>query len=216
MTSDAIISLTSWKMRINTCSTTISNLLKVCPGFHIVLVLAEEEFPKKEKELPANLMKFVKDKLVEILWVKKNYKAFKKWVFTSQKYPDKPIITADDDCVYLYNYAKELYGVWLQYKNCIITYIAGLPHETFAIRGCATLYPPGMYKRFLPYITDEVVNLEFDDMVYAHIVEKLQLPFIRLRKDIRFYVRSHTKVMPLSDKYKSNRLFSTYDKIAKL
>jgi hypothetical protein len=52
----AIISLTSWKARINTVSKTLCSLIKQCPGFHIVLVLSEEEFPQKEKELPENLM----------------------------------------------------------------------------------------------------------------------------------------------------------------
>ena len=48
----AIISLTSWKARINTVGLTLFSLYKRCPGFHIVLVLSEEEFPKKEAELP--------------------------------------------------------------------------------------------------------------------------------------------------------------------
>ena len=45
----AIISLTSWKARIGTVAKTIFSLVKQCPGFHIVLVLSEEEFPQKEK-----------------------------------------------------------------------------------------------------------------------------------------------------------------------
>ena len=34
----AIISLTSWRARINTVDKTIYSLIKQCPGFHIVLV----------------------------------------------------------------------------------------------------------------------------------------------------------------------------------
>ena len=48
----AIISLTSWKARINTVGLTIFSLIKRCPGFHIVLVLSTNEFPAKEAELP--------------------------------------------------------------------------------------------------------------------------------------------------------------------
>lgn len=44
----AIISLTSWKKRIGTVSKTLYSLIKQCPGFHIVLVLSEEEFPRME------------------------------------------------------------------------------------------------------------------------------------------------------------------------
>ena len=63
----AIISMTSWKMRILTCSKTIYSLLKQCPGFHIVLVLSEEEFPKMMDELPDNLKLFVDNELIEVL-----------------------------------------------------------------------------------------------------------------------------------------------------
>ena len=63
----AIISMTSWSARINTCSKTIYSLLKQCPGFHIVLVLSEEEFPKMMDELPDNLKLFVDNELIEVL-----------------------------------------------------------------------------------------------------------------------------------------------------
>ena len=74
----AIISLTSWRARINTVDKTIYSLIKQCPGFHIVLVLSEEEFPKREEELPERLMLFVENEQIELLWVYKNYKSFKK------------------------------------------------------------------------------------------------------------------------------------------
>ena len=63
----AIISLTSWKARINTVSKTLYSLLTQCPGFHIVLVLSEEEFPKMMDELPENLKLFVDNELIEVL-----------------------------------------------------------------------------------------------------------------------------------------------------
>ena len=68
----AIISLTSWKARINTVSKTLYSLLRNCPGFHIVLVLSEEEFPKMEKEMPSDLMLLVNGELVELLWIYPN------------------------------------------------------------------------------------------------------------------------------------------------
>ena len=62
----AVISLTSWKARINTVSKTLYSLLTQCKNFHIVLVLSEEEFPKMCEELPENLMLFV-EKLLTLL-----------------------------------------------------------------------------------------------------------------------------------------------------
>ena len=63
----AIISLTSWRARINTVSKTLFSLIQQCPGFHIVLVLSEEEFPKMCEELPENLMLFVENEMIELL-----------------------------------------------------------------------------------------------------------------------------------------------------
>ena len=93
-----IISLTSWKARINTVSKTLFNLLKMCKEFHIVLTLSSDEFKNKEQDLPEDLMLLVNNNLIEILWVQKNYRAFKKILFAMKKYPDVPIISADDDC----------------------------------------------------------------------------------------------------------------------
>ena len=141
----AIISLTSWKARINTVGKTLYSLLKMCPDFHIVLVLSEEEFPKKEKELPEELMLFVDNDLIEILWVYKNYKSFKKVLFTMDKYRNVPIISADDDCIYLRNYAQDFYDEWLKNKDyfisCWVDIKDGIPHTG----GAATLYPPFVF-----------------------------------------------------------------------
>ena len=70
----AIISLTSWKKRINSVSRIIFNLSRQCPGFHIVLVLSEAEFPKKEAELPEDLRLLLDANVFELLWVYKNYR----------------------------------------------------------------------------------------------------------------------------------------------
>ena len=135
----AIISLTSWKARINTVSKTIFSLLKNCPGFHIVLVLSEEEFPKKEDELPNNLKILIDNDCIEILWIYKNFKSLKKVLFTIEKYKDVPVISADDDCIYVCNYAEELYQTWLNNKDKFCTINAPMPYQT---NGTATLYYP--------------------------------------------------------------------------
>ncbi len=109
-----VISLTSWKARINTVYITLDSLIQQCPGFHIVLVLSEEEFPKMCKELPESLMNLVNSEKIEVLWVYKNYKSFKKVLFTMDKYRDVPIISADDDMIYVWNYADDLYNHWKQ------------------------------------------------------------------------------------------------------
>ena len=137
----AIISLTSWRARINTVSKTLYSLIKQCPGFHIVLVLSEEEFPKMMDELLENLKLFVENELIELLWVYKNYKSFKKVLFTMDKYRDVPVISADDDCIYTCNYAQKLYDEWVKHPHCVITNDGNYQHEGIKIsRGSNTLF----------------------------------------------------------------------------
>lgn len=146
----AIISLTSWKARIDTVSKTLFSLIKQCPGFHIVLVLSEEEFPKKEAELPTSLMAFVNNNLIELLWVYKNYKSLKKVIPTMKIYNSVPIISADDDCIYTCNYAEQLYQASLKTPNIPIMYRKS--RFPFCLCGPASLYPPvffdGLVKKF--------------------------------------------------------------------
>lgn len=149
----AIISLTSWKARIGTVVKTLFSLYKQCPGFHIVLVLSEDEFPQKENELPENLMLFVNNDIVELLWVQQNLRSMKKVIFTMHKYPDVPIISADDDCLYTENYAEYLYNAWAKNKDTIFRYVKRKGHER-SPQGPCTIYPPEnvchLYERVMP------------------------------------------------------------------
>lgn len=115
----AIISLTSWTARINTVSKTLFSLLQQCPGFHIVLVLSEEEFPKMMDELPENLKLFVNNELIEVLFAPENLRPHLKYFYTMQKYRDAPIITADDDQIVFKNFAEILYTSYLKNPNVI-------------------------------------------------------------------------------------------------
>ena len=189
----AIISLTSWKARINTVSKTLFSLIKQCPGFHIVLVLSEEEFPKMMDELPDNLMLFVENDLIEILWVYENYKTMKKVIFTMQKYNEVPIISADDDCIYNCNYAQELYDKWTENKNSIIIYKKS---DWNGPQGPCTLYFPNFSKNipisnvnFKKYLTN-------DDIFFKEIMNKYNIKIIGIKNYYPYTF--HTKVGALN------------------
>ena len=150
----AIISLTSWRARINTVSKTLFSLLKQCPGFHIVLVLSEEEFPKMMDELPENLKLFVDNELIELMFVYKNYKSFKKVLFTMDKYRDVPVISADDDCIYTCNYAQELYNKWKETGTNIVDYC--IPDFRYAYT--LTQGPCWLYENKNSLVNDELLK----------------------------------------------------------
>ena len=211
----AIISLTSWKARINTVSKTLYSLIKQCPGFHIVLVLSEEEFPQKEKELPEDLLLFVENDIIELLWVYKNYKSFKKVLFTMDKYRDVPIISADDDCIYKCNYAQMLYDEWAANKACCITLATRLyRHNTHTV-GCATLHKPYCFlENGIKLLTPNILNEACDDAYYSVLREKYSIPFRHLNKELDDIVLFCNETNPLSAYY-ANRgphIFKLYEK----
>lgn len=206
----AIISLTSWKARINTVSKTIYSLIKQCPGFHIVLVLSEDEFPQKEAKLPSDLMLFVENNLIELLWVKLNFKAFKKVLFTMNKYPSVPIISADDDCIYKYNYAEELYKQWLLHKNNVVSYKNAKQFGVNATWGCATLYPPNYFKDYgLLWLNGKIVNMGLDDNYYVVLRKRLKLfGTTYINKQITQVIYFANEAAPLHAVYRRNNLHS--------
>ena len=204
----AIISLTSWKARIATCSKTIYSLLKQCPGFHIVLVLSEEEFPKMMDELPENLKLFVDNELIELLFVYKNYKSFKKVLFTMDKYRDVPVISADDDCIYTCNYAQMLYDEWLKNPDCNITN-DGMPyhyHKMIWGRGPNTLYSLKFNlicnKLNILNVIKNIKSYE-DDSFYGTICKKHNIKYVDLHKKSFYWF--HTQVKPLHETIKNMR-----------
>lgn len=186
-----VISLTSWKGRINTVGFTIFSLHKSCPDFHIVLVLSVDEFPNKENDLPKDVLTLLHNNIFEILWVKRNYKAFKKILFTSELYKLVPVISADDDLIYVKNYAKLLYDKWLTCPTSCVgltsnTVTAGNGFTIADLWGYAQLFPPHFSKyidlRMLDYFIqygciddDELYNqIRIANHVDAY---SFQLPF---------------------------------------
>ncbi len=98
---DCIVSLTTWKGRINDPAITkiLFRLLeqqKTKYNYKVVLVLSEEEFGKNYK-LPEHIQLLLNHPKFEIIWTYENTKALKKLDPTMEKYPELPIITMDDD-----------------------------------------------------------------------------------------------------------------------
>lgn len=174
-----VISLTSWTKRIDNVHKTIQSLLQWCGYCHIVLVLSTDEFPRQEKELPQELIKLIEGDFIELLWVKRNCKAYKKYFFTAAKYPEAIVVTADDDSIYTSDFVGELYSHWKKNKNGIVTFRSTIPsmkreYKTTCLQyGVATLYPPNYYDDVgLKLITDETIfnqiaENSFDDNFHS-------------------------------------------------
>lgn len=114
-----IVSLTSFPERINEVKYTIFSLLNqtVRPN-KVILWLATVQFPRKEQELPKELLKFRRYGL-EIRWTD-DIKSYKKLIPAVKEYSEKIIVTVDDDIYYQENWLEKLYNEHLIYPDDIV------------------------------------------------------------------------------------------------
>lgn len=96
--SNVIISLTSFPARLNTIWQCIESLKRqsVTPE-KIILYLSKEQV--SQSELPSSLVN-EEDDLFEIRMVDGDIRSHKKYYYAMKEYPDKIIVTTDDDVIY--------------------------------------------------------------------------------------------------------------------
>lgn len=107
-----IVSLTSYPARIDVVNTTIESILnQSLKANRIILWLAPEQFPNKEKDLPNKLVELKKYGLI-IDWYH-DIGSYKKLIPTLKLYPNDIIVTADDDVLYNKEWLNKLYKSYL-------------------------------------------------------------------------------------------------------
>ena len=114
-----IVSLTSYPARIYKVAQVISTLMvQIRRADMIILWLAEDEFPQKEKELPEELLE-LRNYGLSIRWCD-NIKPHKKYFYTMQEYPNDIVITVDDDVYYSPRLISTLYDAYQKNKHSVI------------------------------------------------------------------------------------------------
>ncbi|SHM52427.1 Glycosyl transferase family 2 [Xylanibacter ruminicola] len=103
-----VVSLTSYPKRIGTIHQDIKTLLnQTFKPDHVILSLAIEQFPGKEKDLPLELL-LLRDFGLEIKWTE-DIRSYKKLVPIYEEYKQHIIVTADDDLYYSRDWLEKLY-----------------------------------------------------------------------------------------------------------
>ena len=150
---DAIVSLTTWKGRINDrrLPKVIFRLLQQETNFKykVVLVLSREEFGENY-EVPEQLALLTEDERFEILWTDKNTKALKKLDPTMAKYPDTPIITLDDDDFVKKHAIDMMIQAHIMHPEAILGTICGAFYPPVCRVAGLRLFPPNSLAD-LPY-----------------------------------------------------------------
>lgn len=102
-----VVCLTSFPARINKVWLVIECLLRqTMTPYKIILYLSKDQFPNLNL-LPKDLLKLQSD-LFCIKLKDGDYKSHKKYWYAISEYPDRPIITADDDIIYPSNVVERL------------------------------------------------------------------------------------------------------------
>lgn len=158
-----IVSLTSFPARIHAVDRTIrSILLQSVKPDNIVLWLAPEQFPGRERDLPVRLLRLRAFGL-SIEWYP-DIRSYKKLIPALKAYPDCVIVTADDDMLYRREWLEILYRTYLEKPEFVHCHritkfflegdafrivVGGYDHYTepsflHKLTGCGgVLYPPG-------------------------------------------------------------------------
>lgn len=172
---DIVVTMTSWKKRVpNVSISIVSLLLNTVQPRSIELNLSEEEFPNKEKDLPETLLLLAETTCLNINWVGKNTKSFKKLVPTLKKYWDEKdlcIFTADDDVVYDKYTLETFYNQIKAYPDRFICFgrSAGAFEKQVIPRGGATMYKVGFFNEHIFSDLDkEIIDTNEDDWYYAY------------------------------------------------
>lgn len=170
-----VVSLTTWKKRIETVSKTIESIIKNCNPYKISLTLSIDEFPEKERELPDSLLEFNRNGILDFIWINRNLKSFKKVLFAIDKYKDFPVVSADDDCLYQEDYVKILYDKWLTDKSSIWTYKRVNITDAFYFgHGPACLYPPYCFRKYgIMMLSKEIIETRHDDIYYGVLAKMM-------------------------------------------
>ncbi len=114
-----IISLTSYPARIRHVGAVLSTILaQTKQADEIILWLAEEQFPKKEKNLPKDIRKLIHEGTITLRWCD-DLKPHKKYFYAFQEYPEDLVITIDDDVLYPPDMIKSLYDSYLRHPNAV-------------------------------------------------------------------------------------------------
>ena len=171
-----IISLTSWKKRIQNVPMVIQSILTgTKPPDKIVLNLSTDEFLLKDKELPTYLLMLKETNKIEINWVKENTKAFKKIIPTMKLYPESIIISIDDDIIYPEFFLEKMVLKYNETGNIITWWDSKINNIPF-VTGDSTLYDAAKLTPFIyEKLTQEIINSNADDIWYSWCIRQLGL-----------------------------------------
>ena len=216
-----IVSITSWKKRINNAHKPIEILINnTYKPDKIILNLAIEEFPQKNLELPNSILKLFKFDNFEIFWVYKNNNVFKKLIPTINRFKNDLIITIDDDVLYPFDLIENIIKNFIKFgSNKPMSF--GSKNSDWIINktrinshyGACTIVKYEFFQEKLNEMykdtTEELINKKikcFDDVLYTYAALINGFHYLRIKNySVKNYVfNSKFQDYSFSEKYSKN------------
>lgn len=172
-----IITMTTWKQRISNIPIVLKNILnQTIKPDKIVINVAIDEFPNKEEDFPDDVNLFLNKhkNMIDVNWVQKNNRVWKKILPTMQMYPCDCIICIDDDFIYTPNMIETLINA---HNNNMCNPISGgvgwkykgmTQHCGYCSLDMLRFYSMDIFK----YISDELYNYNSSDTFYTFVANK--------------------------------------------
>ena len=114
-----IICMTSFPARINYVWLVVECLLRqTIQAEDIILYLSSKQFPVKEN-LPVQLLRLESNHCLTIKMVEEDYRSHKKYWYALKDFPNKTIVTVDDDIIYVSNTIELLVTFSCQHPMCV-------------------------------------------------------------------------------------------------
>lgn len=133
-----IVSMTSFPERMYDIKYTLFSLVSQnYKPDKIILWLAYEEFPNREKDIAPSLMNLINKWGITIKWCN-NIRSYKKIIPTLIEYPEDIIVTADDDVFYPVDWLRLLYDDY-EKNRCICC------HRAHRVNVCESEIMPYSY-----------------------------------------------------------------------
>ena len=211
-----IVTMTSYKGRINNVSRVIYSILNNSLKPHkVVINLSSDEFPDMLSELPSDLLLLYNANLVEIYWVKENIKQFKKLIPTLERYPNDIIISIDDDIYYPSNFIETIYNDYISNDRKNPVTCGYWKHKNYYFgeyshHGSFSLVTFSMFANVLDEMKSVLANelwkhIWLDDPFYTYFLLKNNIKYIKSSFNGEQYKNGHFKNRGIS--------YSNYNKV---
>lgn len=209
-----IISLTSWKKRIqNVCHVLNIILNNTIKPDMIVINLAVDEFPNMMKDLPTNLIKLINsNENIKINWLKHNTKVWKKLIPTLYLYPNDLIIPIDDDFEYPNYFIETLYNDYVKYnKEYPISGNKITKYDMKCHCGCSSLLKSSFITKYINILNKEIFDAGSSDIFYTFCAYINGISYKQSSKEFFYNMKTYNANDPYSSNSSTTKIIKTYE-----